>query len=264
MGTTIKEIIMKIQGLEKFRDYFADSADQYTLIGGAACHLAMDDAGLAFRATKDLDIVLCAEAITPAFVNKLWRFVKEAGYTQQEKGSGERQFYRFACPKHADYPVMLELFSRKPDAVILVGEPHLTPIPMEDEASSLSAILLDDDYYQCINLGKMQVDGISILGAEYILPFKVKAWLDLTQRKEAGKTVDSKNIKKHRNDVFRLSNLLSPAQSVFIPATVARDLKEFVKLMRTEQGLNLSDFGIKLALTDVLVTLNSIYGLINE
>jgi hypothetical protein len=47
-----------VKGLEIFREHFRDYADRYVLIGGAACDIAMNSAGLAFRATKDLDIVL--------------------------------------------------------------------------------------------------------------------------------------------------------------------------------------------------------------
>jgi hypothetical protein len=42
---------------------------------------------------------------------------------------------------------MLELFSRTPDALHLSDEAHLTPIPVDEGQSSLSAILLDDGYY---------------------------------------------------------------------------------------------------------------------
>ena len=37
------------------------------LFGGTACDLALTEAGLQFRATKDLDIVLCIEALDAAF-----------------------------------------------------------------------------------------------------------------------------------------------------------------------------------------------------
>jgi hypothetical protein len=56
-----------VKGLEVFRDYFAGQADQFVFIGGTAATLAMADAGLAFRATKDLDIVLHIEALTSDF-----------------------------------------------------------------------------------------------------------------------------------------------------------------------------------------------------
>ena len=35
----------------------------------------------------------------------------------------------------------------------------LTPLPMDEDISSLSAILLDDDYYEFLKQGKVTVDG---------------------------------------------------------------------------------------------------------
>lgn len=56
-----------VKGLGLFRQHFADCANQYVLIGGTAATLAMEGAGLDFRATKDLDIVLHIEALTASF-----------------------------------------------------------------------------------------------------------------------------------------------------------------------------------------------------
>ena len=50
-----------VKGIDRFRAHFEDLNDRYVLIGGAACFLALDKAGLEFRATKDLDIVLCVD-----------------------------------------------------------------------------------------------------------------------------------------------------------------------------------------------------------
>ena len=50
-----------VRGLNKFREQFRDYGDQYVLIGGAACDLLMEEAGLDFRVTKNLDIVLSVE-----------------------------------------------------------------------------------------------------------------------------------------------------------------------------------------------------------
>ena len=104
-----------VKGLEVFREHFRNFADRYVLIGGAACDIAMTGAGLPFRATKDLDIVLFVEALDSAFVRAFWEFVRTGGYEVQEKSTGEKQFYRFQKPANADYPFMLELFSRQPD-----------------------------------------------------------------------------------------------------------------------------------------------------
>ncbi len=47
-----------VKGLDLFREHFRGYADRYVLIGGTACDLAMGEAGLDFRATRDLDIIL--------------------------------------------------------------------------------------------------------------------------------------------------------------------------------------------------------------
>ena len=72
-----------VKGLEVFREHFRNYADRYVLIGGAACDIAMTGAGLAFRATKDLDIVLYVEALDTAFVQAFWEFVRAGGYEVQ-------------------------------------------------------------------------------------------------------------------------------------------------------------------------------------
>ena len=105
---------------------------------------------------------------------------------------------------------------------------------MDEDISSLSAILLDDDYYEFLKQGKVTVDGVTVLDAAYLIPFKAKAWMDLTDRKAAGEHVDSKNIKKHKNDVFRLTELIDPTAKVVAPQGVYADIQEFVRRMKNE------------------------------
>jgi len=59
-----EEATAMVKGLDLFRSWFKDYAGQYILIGGTAASLAMEEAGLEFRATKDLDVVLNVEALT--------------------------------------------------------------------------------------------------------------------------------------------------------------------------------------------------------
>jgi hypothetical protein len=172
-----------VRGLDRFREHFRGFADRYVLIGGTACDLVMDEVGLRFRATKDLDIVLCVEALDADFARLFWSFVRQGGYQIQEKATGKKQFYRFQKPRVAGYPFMLELFSRVPDALSVADESHLTPIPVDDEMASLSAILLDDVYYHWIHQGKRLIEGLYIVGAAHLIPLKAKAWLDLRARR---------------------------------------------------------------------------------
>jgi len=41
-----------VRGLELFKEQFREYTNCYVLIGGAACELAMGEAGLDFRVTK--------------------------------------------------------------------------------------------------------------------------------------------------------------------------------------------------------------------
>jgi hypothetical protein len=54
----------------------------------------------------------------------------------------------------------------------------LTPIHIDDSVSSLSAILLNDAYYELLLAGRDVIDGISILKPSWLIPFKQKhGWI---------------------------------------------------------------------------------------
>jgi len=250
-----------VKGLGLFKEHFRPYTDRYVLIGGTACDLAFEEAGLSFRATKDLDIVLCIEALDRKFAEAFWEFVNAGGYKIQQKATGSKQFYRFKKPSTEGYPFMLELFSRAPDMLRLADDSHLTPIPTEEEVASLSAILLDEDYYHFLHSGKKVLDGLSFIGPEHLIPLKVRAWLALTRQKKRGVKIDRRSVKKHKNDVFRLYQILNPDYDGEIPEKVKDDLREFISHMRTEKidfkslGLDSMDLG------SVLLDIRKIYNL---
>lgn len=223
-----------VLGIERFKEWFRGYEDHYAIIGGTACDLLMAEEGLDFRGTKDIDLVLIVEAINPEFGRRFWEFVRNAGYEHRNKSTGQPQFYRFSHPTEAGYPFMIELFSRRVDAITLPEDAVLTPLHLDEDISSLSAILLDDDYYQLLRSGTIVIDGVTVLGAAYLIPFKAKAWLDLTFRKANGENVDSKNIRKHKNDVFRLSALLTPSTQITVNQAVWNDLHAFLAAMQVE------------------------------
>lgn len=223
-----------VKGLQKFKAWFSGFEEQYAIIGGTACDLLFTESGLAFRATRDIDMVLIIESISPDFVSRFWEYIKEAGYEHKSKSTGKAQFYRFSHPKNDGHPFMIELFSRQMEAFPLPQNAVLTPLPFDTELSSLSAILLNSDYYEILKNGRMILDGVPILDAAHLIPFKAKAWLDLSKRKAAGEDIDTKTIRKHRNDVFRLSVLLSPETRVELPMSIRNDISEFINAMLVE------------------------------
>ena len=122
---------------------------------------------------------------------------------------------------------MIELFSRRPEYLHSINT-QLTPIHISEDVISLSAILLDDEYYSLIQSGRTEVSNVSVLQIEYIILFKMKAWLDLSERKRNGESVDSKNIKKHKNDVLRLAAVMDPEKQLFLEGKVKNDVLRFI------------------------------------
>lgn len=221
-----------VSGLDKFRDFFVGFEKQYVLIGGAACDILFSSNESQFRATRDLDMVLIVEALTPEFGEKFWEFIELGQYRNKTTSAGGPQFYRFDKPKKGDYPKMIELFARTDFELRKMS--GLTPIHIDDGISSLSAILLNDDYYKALLDGKVVYSGLSVLRPEYLILFKAKAYLDLRARKEIGENVDSRNIKKHKNDILRIvaEFFLEPIN--MLSETVQMDVKEFIRRLENE------------------------------
>ncbi|MEI6766887.1 MAG: hypothetical protein WCM76_14755 [Bacteroidota bacterium] len=239
-----------VRGIEKFREYFKDFSDNYVIIGGTACDIIISDAELIPRATKDIDIILIVEALNPDFVKRFWEFIKTANYERREVGGEERKYYRFIKPGDKEFPMQIELFSRRPDVIILEEGAHLTPIPVDDDLSSLSAILLSNDYYNYMIEHSTIGNGLHLANTEALICLKAKACLEIAERIAQGKNEDSKHLRKHKADVFRLVLMLK-SESVFdLPETIKNHIQEFVnaitndlpdKAIFKEMGVGIAD-----------------------
>jgi hypothetical protein len=233
-----------VRGLESFRNWFKDYEDNYVIIGGTACDLLMSEAETDFRLTRDIDMVLIVEALNPEFGARFWEYIKMASYEHCRHSTNTPIYYRFNKPKSSEYPFMIELFSRRIEGIALPPDAILTPLPFEDSMSSLSAILLDDDYYGFLKSGARTLSDIPILDTAYMIPFKAKAWLDLSARKSAGERIDSKNIKKHSRDVFQLHNLLPIGEEIALPDKIKADMATFLSANATENSDALSHLAV--------------------
>lgn len=246
-------------GLNVFKEYFKEYAEQYVLIGGAACDIIFEEQDTAFRATKDLDMVLIVEALSPEFGRRFWKFVRDGGYENRARSTGAPQFYRFDKPKTPGFPNMIELFSRTEDTLRGEEAGPCVPLPLGDEISSLSAILLNEDYYSMLLKGRTVLSDITVLSHTYLIPFKAKAWLDLRERRAGGQHVDEKDIRKHKNDIVRLATLLTGTEQCELPDPVRRDVALFFKELRNEP-VNLKTLKISgIKFEDILEVLSQVY-----
>ena len=153
---------------------------------------------------------------------------------------------------------MIELFCRS-DFELKSAE-GITPIHIDDEVSSLSAILLNDDYYKALLNGKVIRNGLSVLKPEYIILFKAKAYLDLKSRKDLGEKVDSSDIKKHKKDVLRIASELMLEKVEGLPIAVGNDIHSFIDLLEQEpfDQNSLKRYGLKNE--DIMELLKKVFG----
>lgn len=217
-----------VRGLERFRERFAGREGSFVVIGGSACHEWFAQQALAFRATKDIDLVLIVEALDDAFVAAFRSFIHDGDYRTRERFDGTPELHRFASPSQPDFPYMVELFSRRPERLELRVGQTVVPIGAPEAAFSLSAILLDDDYYQALRSNAELVHGLPVAATSLLIPLKARAWLDLTERRARGEAVDERDIVKHRNDVFRLAAIVS-GDGAKLPLTVRNDVRQFLE-----------------------------------
>lgn len=227
---------MAVRGFQEFRERFREHRDNFLLIGGAACELWFNQQGLRFRATQDIDMVLLLEALHPDFMTDLWSYLQEAGYRSMERsGETSPRLYRFEKTDRTDVPKMIELLSRSPEAIFPEEDQRIVPIRMED-APSLSAILLNQNYYEFLLAHRIELEGCPCADVHALILFKARAWLDLKKRKAKGEFVRSTDIDKHRTDVFRLAATLTADDSVTLPEELVLDLHRFLDAFPPDSG----------------------------
>lgn len=224
-----------VKGLEKFKEHFVGFEDNYVIIGGTACDIALRYSDMRPCATDDIDMILIIEKITPEFARRFWEFIDLGDYkTRQRKREDKEpvtELFRFINPKE-EFPIQIELLSRYPD---ILGEPtgfHLTPIPVGEEIPSLSAILLDEEYYHQTIESSIIENNVRIANPLSLMCLKMKAFLNLTNEKETNLSVRSADIKKHRDDVFKLLAMrIDPFTSVELSANMKGEVTTFIRLI---------------------------------
>jgi hypothetical protein len=163
-----------IRGLDLFREHFVDYRKAFVLIGGVACHEWLSMQGLKFRATKDMDMVLIVEALDAAFVKRFWEFIEGGKYQVRQKAEDGRQLYRFAKPENNQFPAMIEIFSRKPEGIDLAEGQHIVPVKLDEDSASLSAILLNDDYYSLVRQQHNEEKNLPFANPAALIPLKAR------------------------------------------------------------------------------------------
>lgn len=222
----------KVRGVERFADAMSNCEGSYVLIGGGACSVLFDSEGDSFRATEDLDVVVIVDRNCIEFATALWAFIKSVGYEIGKTADGKCTYYRFRMPEGSrralDYPGQIELFARHPDFTLEDETSEVAPLSFDGAISSLSAIILDDGYYEFIRDSATNIGGITLLDALHIIPLKMRAHIDINRSYEEGRHCNDIDRRKHRSDVARLAGLLSSSARLELTGQMRVDAEDFL------------------------------------
>lgn len=190
------------RGLEHFTEHFKDHENDYVIIGGGAAAAYLEDEGLEFRATQDIDMVLFTNN-SKELNAKITEYISLGEYEINERTEGTPRYYRFTKPNKEEFPKIVEIFSRNENEIELKDKQYIIPI-QNDEDSQLSAILLDEEYFELIRKNAVKSDkGFSVINPYVNICLKARAFRELQERGE-----EKSKINKHKNDVLRLVQAL--------------------------------------------------------
>ena len=75
------------------------------------------------------------------------------------------------------------------------------------------------------------VDDIMILSTEYLILFKAKAWLDLSEKIKTNPNLGRRNVKKHMDDIVQLARMLSGNETPSMNEGVKTDIRQFIAIL---------------------------------
>ena len=232
-----------VGGLDKFRETFANFSDNFVIIGGTACEEVLSGTEMRPRATMDIDIVVIVENMTTEFAKAFWKFIAEGEYRpglrKGQEAAHKYVLYSFDNGK-AGYPIKIELLSRHND--IFTSATHTEPLPIEGEVSSLSAIILDEPYYNLTISNSYVSNGLRYASPIALMALKARAYLNLLSDRENGLKINTKDIIKHRNDVLKLVATIPGTTKAFVDKEIVKTITDFADgLLETLPNQSLQD-----------------------
>ena len=257
---------MAVKGLDKFKEYFLDFKDNYVIIGGTACSVILRNAVMKPRATNDIDMILIVEQMTPEFGHRFWEFIHDGNYEMRERKRDEGkepvpELFRFYKPQTEGYPYQIELLSRQPEILSVPTDFHLTPIPVGEDVSSLSAILMDEEFYHFALAHSTMEDELHVADTVGLICLKMKAYLNLSEQEPPAHSSD---IRKHMSDVFKLMASGYIADPIELSGNMKKDAATFVAKMESlmpNQPLQDSIQRDATFIGQVLIEIRRIFGL---
>ena len=209
-------------GLSHFQDYCKDLDEHYVVVGGFATLMLLDsELENHGKATFDIDLVLLTSN-SAEMTKRIKKYVKEGGYKIQTGSKDQYQYYRFVEPQKENFAKEIELFASNENSLELEDEQRIIPVDPEEGLYSLSAIMLDPEYFEMIKNNVDKNHRAPCTNTQATIMLKMSAFYDLKNR-------DEKKKKKHRRDILKLALLLTGDEQIKLVGRMVQDFDVFIE-----------------------------------
>lgn len=209
-------------GLSHFQDYCKDLDEHYVIVGGFATMMLLDsELENHGKATFDIDLVLLTNN-SVEMTKRIKEYVKEGEYKIQTGSKDQYQYYRFVEPQKENFAKEIELFASNENSLELEDEQRIIPIDPEEGLYSLSAIMLDPEYFKMIKSNVDKNHRAPCTNTQATIMLKMSAFYDLKNR-------DDKKWKKHRRDILKLALLLTGDEQIKLVGRMVQDFDAFIE-----------------------------------
>lgn len=214
-------------GLSHFQDYCKDLDDNYVVVGGFATimHLDRELEGHG-KATFDIDLVLLTNN-SVEMSQRIKQYINDGEYKIQIGEKDQYKYYRFIEPQKQNFAKEIELFASNENDLELENSQRIIPVDPEEGLYSLSAIMLDPEYFEMIKNNVDKTNRAPCTNTQATMMLKMSAFYDLKSR-------DDKKWKKHRRDIVKLALLLTGEEQIKLTGRMKQDFDSFIKHLNDE------------------------------
>ncbi|RLA83129.1 MAG: hypothetical protein DRG78_05320 [Epsilonproteobacteria bacterium] len=214
-------------GLSHFQEYCKEFDEYYVVVGGFATIMLLDNELEGHgKATFDIDLVLLTTS-SIAMSDKIKEYISEGEYEIQKGDKDQYHYYRFIKPKKENFAREIELFTSNENDIKLDENQRIIPIDPEEGLYSLSAIMLDTEYFNMIKNNINRALQAPCTNTQATIMLKMSAFYDLKDRGD-------RKWKKHRRDILKLVLLLTGEEEIRLVGRMTNDFNTFVTHIEEE------------------------------
>lgn len=243
-------------GLSHFQEYCKDFDEHYVVVGGFATVMLLDEElGEGHgKATFDIDLVLLTNN-SLELSQRIKQYITDGKYDIQVGEKDQYKYYRFNNPKEENFAKEIELFASNENKLKLDEGQRILPIDPKEGLYSLSAIMLDPEYFEMIKSNINRSGAAPCTNTQATIMLKMSAFYDLRKRED-------KKWKKHRRDILKLSLLLTGEEEIKLTGRMKEDFNSFIQHIEEEldqKGINSFADGLPIYKEQVIEVLEKVF-----